>query len=141
IGKFRKENVKLVEKLNLNDSVKVIDYLPHRECVNNLITSDVLWMIVGDDVGSPGKAYEYIGAGKPILGCVPDGFLKQTILDAGGKVVAPTDVIGIKKAIKEFYHDFEMKNLRGPSTEIMQKYDRSILTGQLVKVFEELLAV
>ncbi|MEK7670603.1 MAG: glycosyltransferase, partial [Bacteroidota bacterium] len=88
IGKFRKENTKLVEKLGLNDTVKVVDYLPHRQCVNNLVASDVLWMIVGDEVGSPGKTYEYIGARKPILGCVPDGFLKQTILEAGGKVTA-----------------------------------------------------
>ncbi len=141
IGKFRKENVKLVEKLKLNDAVKVIDYLPHGECVNNLVVSDVLWMIVGDDVGSPGKTYEYIGAGKPILGCVPDGFLKQTILEAGGKATSPSDVEGIKNAIEEFYREFETKKLRGPAADVIEKYDRSKLTGHLVRVFEELLAV
>ncbi len=141
IGKFRSENVKLVEKLKLNDSVKVVDYLPHNQCANNLLNSDVLWMIVGDDVGSPGKTYEYIGAGKPILGCVPDGFLKQTILEAGGKVTAPNDVVGIKRAILEFYHLYEQGALRGPSPEVYEKYNRVKLTSQLVKVFESLLAV
>ncbi|MEK7249086.1 MAG: glycosyltransferase family 4 protein [Bacteroidota bacterium] len=141
IGKFRKENTKLVEKLGLNDTVKVVDYLPHRQCVNNLVASDVLWMIVGDEVGSPGKTYEYIGARKPILGCVPDGFLKQTILEAGGKVTAPNDVVGIKRAIEEFYRQHEEGKLQGPSVEVAEKYNRVKLTGQLVKVFESLLAI
>ncbi len=141
IGKFRKENSRLVDKLKLADSVKVVDYLPHKACVANLMASDVLWMIVGDGVGSPGKVYEYIGARKPILGCVPDGFLKQTIQEAGGKTVEPKDVQGIKEAILQFYHQYEKRSLNGPAPHVVDKYDRSKLTGQLVKVFESLLAV
>ncbi len=140
IGKFRDENVKRVEKLKLNESIKVVDYLPHQQCVNNLVNSDVLWMIVGDDVGSPGKVYEYIGARKPILGCAPEGFIKQAILEAGGKVVAPNDVAGIKQAILEFYEAYRAKALPTPPEEVVQKYDRITLTGHLVKLFEELLA-
>lgn len=141
IGKFRKENSKLVEKLKLHDTIKVVDYLPHQHCVNNLLASDVLWMMVNDDVGSPGKTYEYIGARKPILGCAPEGFLKQTILEAGGRVTAPDDVVGIKRAIEQFYHDFEEGKLQGPRPEVVEKYNRVKLTEQLVKVFESLLAV
>lgn len=141
IGKFREENLRLVHKLGLTDSVIVVDYLPHRQCVNNLLVSDVLWMIVGDDVGSPGKVYEYIGARKPILGCVPDGFLKQTIVEAGGIVVPPKDVVGIKRAIEEFYRRYENHELHGPSPEVVEKYNRRRLTGDLVKIFESLLVV
>ncbi|MBX2989562.1 MAG: glycosyltransferase family 4 protein [Bacteroidetes bacterium] len=141
IGKFRKENIKLVQKLGLKDSVIVVDYLPHRQCVNNLVASDVLWMIVGDNVGSPGKVYEYIGARKPILGCVPDGFMKQTILEAGGVVTAPNDVDAIKHAIEKFYRQYEEGTLRGPVQEVVEKYDRPKLTGKLVRLFESLLAV
>lgn len=141
IGKFRAENKKLVQKLGLQDAVIIVDYLPHRQCVNNLLASDVLWMIVGDDVGSPGKVYEYIGARKPILGCVPDGFLKQTILEAGGRVTPPKDIVGIKRALEEFYNEYEAGSLAGPPPPVVQKYDRVKLTGELVRVFESLLAV
>ncbi|MER3522628.1 MAG: glycosyl transferase family 1 [Ignavibacteria bacterium] len=141
IGKFRAENMKLVQKLGLSDAVTIVDYLPHRLCVNNLVTSDVLWMIVGDDVGSPGKVYEYIGARKPILGCVPEGFLKQTILEAGGIVTQPRDVVGIKRALEEFYRRYEAGTLQGPHPEVVAKYDRIKLTAELVKVFEALMVV
>lgn len=138
IGSFREENLKLVQKLGLQDTVTVLGYMPHHECVNHLMGSDVLWMIVGDDVGSPGKVYEYIGAGKPILGCAPDGFLKNTILEAGGTVVRPDDVPGIRNAIEHFFDLFEKRQLKGPSPTVMEKYDRVALTGSLVKVFESL---
>lgn len=141
IGKFRKENQRLVAELQLGDVVTVVEYLPHRECVNNLLASDVLWMIVGDDVGSPGKVYEYIGARKPILGCVPEGFLRQTILEAGGVVTPPDDVPAIKHAIERLYLQYSEKNLQGPPPHVVAKYNRATLTRQLVKVFESLLVV
>jgi glycosyltransferase involved in cell wall biosynthesis len=138
VGNFRDENLALVKQLGLSESVTVLGYLPHKECVRQLISSDVLWMIVGDEFGSPGKTYEYIGAGKPILGCVPDGFLRSTIMEAGGKVVAPDDVAGIKAAIEEYVVQFERGQLSGPSAEVVKKYSRLTLTGQLVKIFEAL---
>ncbi|MBM2845193.1 MAG: glycosyl transferase group 1 [Bacteroidetes bacterium] len=138
VGNFRDENIKLVNKLQLQDSVNVMGYVPHHECINQLLASDVLWVVVGDQVGSPGKTYEYIGAQKPILGCAPDGFLKSTILEAGGTVVPPTDVAGIKKAIEGYFAKFERNQLTGPSPEVVGKYNRVTLTGNLARVFESL---
>ncbi|HTY58679.1 MAG TPA: glycosyltransferase family 4 protein [Bacteroidota bacterium] len=137
-GKFREENMKLVTKLGLQDTVRVLGYLPHRECVRELCASDVLWMTVGDDVGSPGKVYEYIGARKPILGLVPEGYLKSTILEAGGTVVAPRDVAAIKSAIEELLLLHEKRQLKGPRPDVVEKYDRRALTGLLAKLFESL---
>ncbi len=138
VGSFRDENMKLVQKLGLQENVTVLGYLPHKECIRQLLDSDLLWMIVGDDVGSPGKVYEYIGAGKPILACVPDGFLKNTILEAGGITVRPNDVAGIQQAIETFFELFRKGQLKGPSRDIKEKYNRVELTGSLVKVFESL---
>ena len=138
VGKFREENMKLVARLGLQDTVRVLGYLPHPDCVRELCASDVLWMTVGDDVGSPGKVYEYIGARKPILALVPDGYLKTTILEAGGKTVAPGDVAGISNALGEFLALHEKRQLKGPGPEVVEKYDRRTLTGALVKLFESL---
>jgi glycosyltransferase involved in cell wall biosynthesis len=139
VGKFRQEYRKLITRLTLQDSVRVIDYLPHHQCLAEMLQSDVLWMIVGDPLGSPGKVYEYIGAQKPILGCVPEGFLKSTIEEAGGKTVPPKDVAGIKKAILEYFEQFQRGELRGPITAVVEKYNRLTLTGSLVRIFESLL--
>jgi glycosyltransferase involved in cell wall biosynthesis len=138
VGKFRDENLKLVARLGLQDTVRVLGYLPHRECVRELCASDVLWMTVGDDVGSPGKVYEYIGAGKPILGLVPEGYLKATILEAGGVTVPHRDVGAIKAALEEYLDLHEKRRLKGPRADVVEKYDRVTLTGTLAKLFESL---
>ncbi len=139
VGNFRDENMRLVVKLGLQDTVKVLGYLPHRECLQEVLASDVLWMIVGDEVGSPGKTYEYIGAGKPILGLAPEGFIKQTILEAGGRVVEPKDVDGIKRSVEAFFDEYEHHALSPPPPEIVEKYNRVVLTRNLVSIFERML--
>lgn len=138
IGNFREENHQIVVRLGLHDSVTVMGYLPHHECIRQLMDADLLWMIVGDEYGSPGKTYEYIGAQKPILGCAPEGFIKQTILEAGGTVTAPKDVEGIKNAIGNYFALFERHKLQGPPPDVVEKYDRVRLANALVKVFESL---
>jgi glycosyltransferase involved in cell wall biosynthesis len=139
VGNFRDENSRLVEQLGLKDTVHIYGYLPHRDAVRYLVASDVLWVIVGDTVGSPGKTYEYIGTGKPILGLVPEGFLRSAILEAGGRVVGPHDVSGIKHALSELYDDFLKGALRGADQSVINKYNRRLLTGDLVKIFESLI--
>ena len=139
VGTFREENHRLVSKLGLQDAVVVKEYLPHRECVEVLRSSDVLWAVAGDDLGTPGKLYEYIGARKPILALLPEGFLRQTIQEAGGTVVLPTDVPAIKAAVSDFFDRFEKHALPTPDEEVVRKYDRKVLTGNLVKLFESLI--
>jgi glycosyltransferase involved in cell wall biosynthesis len=76
---------------------------------------------------------------KPILALLPEGFLRQTIKEAGGTVVSPTDVPAIKAALAEFFGLFEKHALPSPREEVVRKYDRKVLTGTLVKVFESLI--
>ncbi len=139
VGNFRDENRKLVSRLGLQATVTETGYLPHVQCIRELLASDVLWMIVGDDVGSPGKTYEYIGAGKPILACAPDGFIKSAVLEAGGTVTAPDDVPAIKAAIMRFFNLWERHELRGPDQEVIDRYNRVLLTRSVVRIFESLL--
>lgn len=138
-GVFREEQHKLVARLGLQDAVNVLGYLPHQECVRQICDSDVVWMVSGDDVSTPGKLYEYIGAKKPILALVPEGFLRRDVLEAGGVAVSPDDVPGVKAALTEFFDAYEKRRLTGPPADIVRKYDRVALTGSLVKLFESLL--
>lgn len=138
VGNFRDENLRLVERLGLKDVVRVVGYVPHRTCVRWLQESDLLWMIVGDDSGSPGKAYEYIGARKPILGCVPEGFLQSTIEEAGGVTVRPDDIPGITRELLDFADRFDAGRPGGPSDAVVERYDRFRLTGTLARLFNGL---
>ncbi len=138
VGTFREEHQKLIDQFGLRDIVTVTGYLPHRECIRYLLASDLLWMIVGDTVSSPGKLYEYLGSGKPVLGLAPDGFMKQAILEAGGTAVPPDDVDAIKQALLKYVQEYRNGTLKGLNREIVEKYNRVNLTGSLVRVFNSI---
>jgi len=144
VGNFRKENEKIVDKLNLRDVVNIVGYVEHKECIKYLVTSDVLWMMIGEgkgeDMMSTGKLFEYIGAKKPILGCVPEGVAKNTILESkSGFVVDPYDVNGIAKILLDLFYRWKGGTLPQPSDDFVNKYNRINLTSDLSKVFELLI--
>jgi glycosyltransferase involved in cell wall biosynthesis len=141
VGHFREENLKLVRRLGLQDAVRLTGYVDHNECVRYLLASDVLWLIIGkgtgEDMMSTGKLFEYLGARKPILGCVPDGIARTTIEDSGaGMVVEPDDVDGIAAAIKTLYRKYEAGTLVGPAADYVEKFNRKRLTADLARTFE-----
>ncbi|MFA6439899.1 MAG: hypothetical protein WCX28_11365, partial [Bacteriovoracaceae bacterium] len=83
----------------------------------------------------------YIGTGKKILGCITKGYLSNTIEEAGGMCVEPTNVDKIAVAITDLYQHFERNELRGARPEVIDKYNRNKLTGELAKIFTKFLEV
>jgi len=111
VGVMQDEYVRLIGRMGLSRKVKVGGYLEHRQCVREIESSDIVWLTLDNDRQSPGKLYEYLGARKPILALVPEGFVRQTLEDAGGSMICdPDDVDAIASAIRKFY---EMR-ARGP---------------------------
>ncbi|MBU2472220.1 MAG: hypothetical protein KKF20_07410, partial [Bacteroidetes bacterium] len=98
--------------------------------------SDLFWLMIENDVQSPGKVYEYIGARKPILANIPEGFVKQTILEIDGNVaLPPQDVDETAIAIKRFYEKFEKGEKPLVNSEIVERYNRITLTDELSNIF------
>ena len=141
IGYLRKENKGLIRKLNLQDSVKEFGYLPHKEAISKLLSSDVLWMMVGNgrnaDTISSGKLYEYFGTRKPILASLPEGALKAAAAEYKASFITkPDDIEDIKNTILKIYDLFLKKELPLPDEEFLQKMRRDFLTEQLIKQFQ-----
>ena len=141
IGFLRKENQLLVRKLQLDEFVKDFGYLEHRDAVRQLISSDVLWFMLGDkkniDALLPGKLYEYVGAKKPIIACVPEGAAKNALQKYGATFYSdPFDINEIKKTIYDVYDLYQNEKLPEPDEEFIQQYRRDFLTEQLCKEFQ-----
>jgi glycosyltransferase involved in cell wall biosynthesis len=135
IGNFQDEYVALVQQMGLEESVTITGYMDHKPCVRHIMSADVLWLMLNNDRQSPGKFYEYLGARKPVLACVPDGFIRQALKEAeGGVIVDPADVDGIAAAIAEYYLQFTSNTLPRPKEEVVAKYDRVQLTNELSKI-------
>ncbi len=141
VGLFRPEHINLINQLGLQNSVNLLGYLEHKESVRYLLASDVLWMMMQDDWETPGKIFEYIGTKKKILGCVPKGYIRSIIEEAGGDCVEPTNVNAIAGKIVDLYQQFERNELKGARHEVAERYNRMKLTGELAKIFTKFLEV
>jgi len=136
IGNLQDEYMKIIKSLGLEGNVTITGYLDHKHCIEYLKSADILWLTLNNDKQSPGKLYEYLGLRKPILGCVPEGFIRQTLEEAGGcMIIQPTDVKGIAEAIVQLYGLYRANRLPAPKEEVIQKYNRIELTNGLSKIF------
>ena len=85
----------------------------------------------------PGKVYEYIGAKKPIIACVPDGAAKMAVEESGaGYICSPDNIDEIKNTILKVYNDYKNNKLPSPSEEVLEKFRRDNLTEVLTKQFQ-----
>jgi glycosyltransferase involved in cell wall biosynthesis len=87
--------------------VKRVGYLSHTESVALMQSADALFLPMHDLAPGrrarivPGKTYEYLGAGRPILAAVPDGDARELLLRAGNAAVCrPRDVSGLAEALR-----------------------------------------
>ena len=129
VGDFRKENRRLVKKLKLQDYVFEHGYLTHEHTISKLLESDVLWFMLGNgknyDTITPGKVFEYFGARKPILACIPDGATKSAAKDYGSIFfTSPENTDEIKNAIININNLFLSGKLPKPNEEFINKFNR-----------------
>jgi glycosyltransferase involved in cell wall biosynthesis len=140
VGNAREEDRQLVKKLDLQNVVNFLGYLPHRECIKRLVESDVLWFVIDNDYQTPGKLYEYFGSRKPLIASLVDGYTKQIIKESGAAICVPLkDVAAHEIAILEQFRRFELKKLERLQESFAAKFNRSTLTAELAKQFESLM--
>lgn len=144
VGLLRKENQRLVKKLKLEEFVFDHGYVDHKEAVSKILSSDVLWMMVGKrkhiDAILPGKVYEYIGTKKPIIACVPDGAAKLAVQDYPASYICkPEDVNDIKKTILKVYDDYKTGKFASVDDEFLTSFRRDYLTEKLTKELQFLI--
>lgn len=144
VGILRKENKRLIKKLKLQNYVYEFGYVNHLEAIKHLLASDVLWLTVGYgknvETHSAGKLYEYIGSEKPIIGCVPEGALKNTLTEYGASFICkPDSVTEIKNCIYQVFKLYVSGQLPKPNKEVVEKHRRDYLTEMMTKEFQFLI--
>jgi glycosyltransferase involved in cell wall biosynthesis len=140
VGNVREEDRQLVRKLDLQNAVHFLEYLPHKECIKHLVESDVLWFVIDNDYQTPGKLYEYFGSRKPMIASLIDGYTKQIIKESGAAICIPLkDVAAHESAILEQFKRFEQKKLERVPESFAAKFNRLALTAELARQFELLM--
>ncbi|MBM4171371.1 MAG: glycosyltransferase family 4 protein [Ignavibacteria bacterium] len=141
IGHLRSENTKLITELNLNEYIRNLGYIEHKDVVIKIASSTILWMMIGEsknsDTISTSKLFEYFGTGKPILASVPDGTAKTSLQEYGAAFITePYNIEQIKSRLIEIHDLFIQNKLPKPNGEFVNKHNREYLTDQLTTQFQ-----
>ncbi len=135
-----KERIR-VEKSDIKDLFKFGDFLPHKKCLKQMKKSDLLLLIAGqgeEKVMIPGKFYEYLGSGTPILAISKNGELTDILKKTdAGDWADPNDYDKISAIISKYFDSWEQNKKFTPNNKKILLYDRHYLTEKLHKVLSD----
>ena len=129
VGKFPQEYERMLEDTGLVEILRVDGYLNHRQAVAAMIESDLLFLMQageGSECFIPGKLYEYIRSGTPIIGLFLEGLAPALIRESGcGVVIAPGDVESIRTHIRNFHFAWKQgRSLINPKDTFIKQFTR-----------------
>jgi glycosyltransferase involved in cell wall biosynthesis len=149
----RNLKIKLVGKLDhsvhvsisdhqLQECVEMIPSLPHDRIIPLLQSASVLYLPINDTPNArllaTGKLYEYLSAGRPILGIGPiDGDAAEILRECkAGEMIDFRDTAGIKKTLGEWAGRHPEGTLTIKPVSI-ERYSRKNLTASFAKLLNQ----
>lgn len=119
-----------IRERGLGDKLVELGYLPHEQTVREQRAADILLLPLRQEPEYakvlPGKIFEYLAAGRPVLGIgQEDGTAAAILRDAGAGQMFDWDKRDELLAFLDAPH---------PPTAGIEKYTRRALTAQLVKI-------
>ena len=116
--------------LQLGDMVELKGYLPQHEALAALNETDYVLLITHDRLNISAKFYDYIGAGKPILGCIhPQSDVRRLLEDLrAGWWVDSRDLEAIRRLFMDVAAagNSRLASFR-PDLEKIARYERKVL--------------
>lgn len=147
IGPTTELDRKVVSDSHVSQLVEMTPFLPHKETTREQMSSNLLFLPMQDiNAGErttivPGKTYEYLACGVPILGAVPDGDTKDFLNNSGmGLTCRPSDIDSLSKTI-EIAFDAWICNERicNRNEDFIKHFERRALTEKLSEVIHSTL--
>jgi glycosyltransferase involved in cell wall biosynthesis len=134
-----------VEEFGLQSMTEFVEYVPHTEAVKLQQQAQINLLVINHSPNArtiiPGKLYEYLGSGRPLLAIGPkdSDSAKVIELTKGGVVHEYDDVEGLKKRIIAYFDLYKEGKLSG-NAEGIQTFTRKNLAGDFAKVLDEMMA-
>lgn len=114
--------------------------VPHREIVARYRSADALVLCALDPLSTPGKLYEYIAAGPPVIAFVKPGTDAELLLArTGAGEVAPSDDVERGAQALERAYDRSLRGERPARREAeIERLTRQAQVAELVELFDRL---
>lgn len=144
IGKTDFAVFESIEANGLNDNTEKVEYLPHNEVIREMQKSQLLLLAINDTPNVagviPGKVFEYMATGRPILAIGPPtaDAGKIVIESKSGYVHDFNEHENLKKTILNCYTRYQNGQLTSENNGEIAKYSRKELAGSYAQLLSEL---
>lgn len=145
VGSVPPETPEVLADYGLSEAVEVGPYVPHDEAVREMRRAAMLLLTLEPWLQAeaivPGKVFEYLAAGRPILGIGPLGSDVAALVEeaGGGRMFAPEDRDGIAAYLREASRAWaEGRPLSSASPEHVARFDRRRQAGVLADLIRRL---
>ena len=123
--------------------VKYLGYLPHTESVALVRSADLLFLPMHDLPAGhrativPGKTYEYLASGRPILAAVPNGDAHELLGEAAtAHLCRPADTAAMADVIGDLVRRRAVGRTPTERPDVVAPFERRLLTERLVATFD-----
>lgn len=146
VGVLSKTDQALIDHSPAKPLFSCLGYLNHAECLRFVRGADLLFLPMhkmppGMKAGLvPGKTYEYMASGRPVLATLPESDARDFIRKAGtGVFAAPGDVDGMLAALKQQYALWQSGRPNGDwNPDYVRRFERRNLTLDLAGFLDQI---
>ena len=134
----------LAQAHGAQDFIELCPAVPYREALAEMLSVDALLVMQASNCNAqiPAKIYEYLRAGKPILGLTdPDGDTAGVLRGAGlGNIVALDSASEIARALPELVQRWRLGQVTLPDASAVEQASRFGRSRSLVNLLERTIA-
>lgn len=135
IGRVTETESKVFE--NRKSPVKVLGFMPQKEALKLTAETDYLLLTMTNDFSLPGKMFEYLAMGKPLLSLSPAGGEVARLVEEtrSGWCVNHDDPAAIRRMLMEAWERLQRPNeVFRPNRDEIEQYQRPRLSARLASM-------
>lgn len=143
IGKTDISVFEALEKYHILEYSEKVEYLPHDKALELSSESAVLLLLINNTPNAmgiiPGKVFEYLASGRPIL-CIgpPEGDSSGIIRETkAGHVVDFNDEKSLRTTILKQFENYQQNNIT-ENFHLINKFSRKNLAGDIARILDEI---
>ena len=125
------------------DRIEILDHVPRPEAVRYMRESDLLLILAEPELARyrPGKLYDYLAAGPPVLVCGHRGEASDLVERLGAGVFVPEgDEGALWQLLDDLCKGMDILPARSPEIDAwLQRHTREHLAGELFEILEQLI--
>lgn len=145
IGRFGDEVQSMFQNASFSNCIEIINYMPHKESIKQLMTSYALLLVVDESKESneivPGKVYEYIGTKRPVIAIAPKGSAIEKLMKEtkAGLTAHQSEPERIAANVFILYNDWKESNRTVvPDIEVINSYERKEAARTLSNILNKI---